>query len=73
MLPHAFHGQNYDDSDHVDTPTTTVTTPTSLTMCWQRPLSTVRNISRGLARYIVSGQKLDKNLKHVTPATVKMV
>ena len=53
-LNHAFGGPNNDDSIHVDAPTTIATPQTSSTICWQRLLSIVCDISHGLARYIVS-------------------
>ena len=53
-LNHAFGGPNNDNSVHVDAPATIATPQTSSTICWQRLLSIVRDISRGLARYIFS-------------------
>ena len=72
-LNHAFSGSNNDDSVHVNAPTTIASPQTSSTICWQCLLSIVRNISCGLARFIVSNISCStKNVEHLTPTAVNM-
>ena len=73
VLPHAFGGPNHDDSVPVDAPTTTVTP--------QDPFNNVLTTSviNSLQYILWVGEiycqqhyLFDKNVKHVTPTTVKM-
>ena len=73
MLHHAFGGPNHDDSVHVDVPATTPTPQSSSTTCFGPRVLMVCNLLVYVGEIMsASGKSFNKNVKHVTPITVKM-
>ncbi len=73
-LNHAIGGPNHDDSIHVDVLTTTPTPQTASTTCCGPRVFMVCNLLVYVGETMSDSWKsFNKNVKHVTPTTVKMV